>query len=194
MQEGRRTNRERSETTRAALIAEARALFVTNGYADTSTPQVAAAAGLSRGALYHQFADKQALLQAVLAAEAQAVEASIASTPVELDGTQALVAGARLYIEAMRVPGRTRLLLVDGPAVLGVEAMQALDAATSGRALLEGLKAARPDAPPESLVVLADLLAAAFDRAALSIEAGGASGLYEATVEALMLSALALVS
>lgn len=190
MQEGRRTNRERSQTTRAALIAHARALFVAQGYAETSTPQVAAAAGLSRGALYHQFEDKQALFRAVLEAEARVVAGAIEATPGRGDAVAILVAGARAYMKAMRVPGRTRLLLVDGPAVLGPAEMKALDEATSAGTLVDGLKAARPDADPARLAVLADLLSAAFDRAALSVEAGGDEKAYGAGVEALMTAAL----
>ncbi|NUS71372.1 MAG: helix-turn-helix transcriptional regulator, partial [Ensifer adhaerens] len=69
----RRSNRERSDTTRAAILDAARGLFVTRGYADTSTPDIVAAAGLSRGALYHHFEDKKALFRAVAEREASAV-------------------------------------------------------------------------------------------------------------------------
>ena len=68
MQEAARTNRDRTERTRAALLQAARALFVAKGYADTSTPEIVAAAGITRGALYHHFDDKRALFRAVVAA------------------------------------------------------------------------------------------------------------------------------
>ncbi|AMR76638.1 TetR/AcrR family transcriptional regulator [Cupriavidus nantongensis] len=167
-----RTNRERTETTRQALTEAARALFVSRGYAETSTPDVCAAAGITRGALYHHFADKRDLFRHVLAEEAAAVAADIeAATPPEQNPAEALLNGAQAYLQAMTVPGRTRLLLVEGPAVLGLREMLALDEANAARTLREGLAAAGVDAAG-----VAPLLSAAFDRAALEIEAGADAG------------------
>ncbi|WP_183285176.1 TetR/AcrR family transcriptional regulator [Cupriavidus alkaliphilus] len=167
-----RTNRERTEATRQALADAARALFISRGYAETSTPDVCAAAGITRGALYHHFADKRDLFRHVLAAEAAAVAADIeAATPPGRDPAEALLGGAQAYLQAMTVPGRTRLLLVEGPAVLGLREMLALDEANAARTLREGLEAAGVDAGG-----VAPLLSAAFDRAALEIEAGADAG------------------
>ncbi|SOY49911.1 TetR/AcrR family transcriptional regulator [Cupriavidus taiwanensis] len=167
-----RTNRERTVATRQALTDAARALFVSRGYADTSTPDVCAAAGITRGALYHHFADKRDLFRHVLAGEAAAVAAEIeAATPAGQAPAEALLSGAQAYLHAMTVPGRTRLLLVEGPAVLGLREMLALDEANAARTLREGLAAAGVDAAG-----VAPLLSAAFDRAALEIEAGADAG------------------
>ncbi|SPA47708.1 TetR/AcrR family transcriptional regulator [Cupriavidus taiwanensis] len=167
-----RTNRERTEATRQALTEAARALFVSRGYGDTSTPDVCAAAGITRGALYHHFADKRDLFRHVLAEEAAAVAADIeAATPAGQDPAGALLSGAQAYLQTMTVPGRTRLLLVEGPAVLGLREMLALDEANAARTLREGLEAAGVDADG-----VAPLLSAAFDRAALEIEAGADAG------------------
>ncbi len=168
-----RTNRERTEATRLALLDAARALFVGKGYADTSTPEICAAAGITRGALYHHFADKRDLFRQVLVREAEAVAARIeAAAPAPLAPREALLAGSEAYLDAMTVPGRTRLMLVDGPAVLGREATDAIDEATSAATLREGLAKALPGAAGVPLGALAKLLSAAFDRAALEIDAG----------------------
>lgn len=175
MQQGRRTNRDRSDRTQAALIAAARGLFVERGYAETGTPDLVAAAGVTRGALYHHFADKQALFKAVVEAEAAAVASEIEqAAPADLAPVEALTEGGEAFLRAMAVPGRTRLLLIEAPAVLGREVLDEIDARHGGRTLREGLAAAmaagvlRP-LPPDAA---AQLLGAAYDRAALAIVGG----------------------
>ncbi len=173
----RRSNRERTEATRAALMAAARALFIEKSYAETATPEIVAAAGVTRGALYHHFADKQALFRAVVEREAAEVAAEIErATPDAENARQALLDGGRAFLAAMAMPGRTRLLLLDGPAVLGRAAMDEIDNRHGARTLREGLEAAMRDSAmkPAPVGALTALLSAAFDRAALSIEAGAA--------------------
>ncbi|QPC91424.1 TetR/AcrR family transcriptional regulator [Mesorhizobium sp. INR15] len=185
---GRRSNRDRTEATRADLIAAARKLFTEKSYAETGTPEIVAAAGVTRGALYHHFADKQALFGAVVEQEAAAVAREIEkASPPALNARDALIAGSDAYLTAMRAPGRTRLLLLDGPAVLGRAGMDAIDNRHGNRSLREGLVAAMRSGsmkklPPEALTML---LASAFDRAALAIEAGGSSEDYRAVLMAL---------
>ena len=192
MQQTRRSNRDRSETTRATLIAHARALFVEKGYAATSTPEIAEAAGLSRGALYHQFEDKRALFVAVVAAENRAIaEAIDAGTADVADPEQALIAGGETYLAAMRVAGRTRLLLIEAPAVIGPEEALAMDAAAAAATLMRGLGAARPRASPEWLAATADLLSAAFDRAALAVDLGADEAAYRKAIAGLVRGVLA---
>jgi len=168
-----RTNRERTETTRQALLVAARALFVTKGYGEASTPDICASTATTRGALYHHFADKRDLFRHVLMRESEAVTADIvAATPVDLLPRDALIAGGEAYLKAMAVAGRTRLLLIDGPAVLGMAEIIAMDEANAADTLREGLFAAIPDAESISINALSSLLSAAFDRAALEIDAG----------------------
>ncbi|QDE71117.1 TetR family transcriptional regulator [Myxococcus xanthus] len=181
----RRSNDERSATTRQALVSASRALFVEKGYAQTSTPEVVAAAAVTRGALYHHFEDKQALLRAVLEREFAELRRAIdQATPPALDAREALIEGSLAYLDAMAVPGRTRLLLVDGPAVFGHAEMMALDEASAAGSLREGLAALLGDGP--LVPALASLLSAAFDRAALAISTGGDANAYRAAMLALI--------
>ena len=168
-----RTNRERTETTRLALLDAARALFVSKGYGETSTPEIAVAAGITRGALYHHFVDKRDLFRQVLVREAESVAADIeAATPRQLTPREALLEGSKAYLKTMTEPGRTRLLLIEGPAVLGLAEIMAIDQATSAHSLRQGLEKAKVGKDEVSLDALARLLSAAFDRAALEIDAG----------------------
>ncbi|RUV06304.1 TetR/AcrR family transcriptional regulator [Mesorhizobium sp. M1A.F.Ca.IN.020.06.1.1] len=186
---GRRSNRDRTEATRADLIRAARKLFTEKSYAETGTPEIVAAAGVTRGALYHHFADKQALLAAVVEQEAATVAAEIdRASPASLSARDALISGSDAYLAAMRAPGRTRLLLLDGPAVLGRAAMDEIDNRHGNRSLREGLIAAMRARSMVKLPAeaLAAVLAAAFDRAALAIEAGASAEEYRAVLMALM--------
>lgn len=181
----RRTNQARTDATRAALVQAARALFVAEGFASTSTPAIVKAAGVTRGALYHHFADKTDLFRAVVEAEAGAVAAAIESESAASGGPlAALREGAAAYFRAMTEPGRTRLLLVEGPAVLGLAEMARIDQASGGGSLRDGLAAALPPGAlgDAELSALADGLAAAFDRAALAIAEGAAPAPYERAV------------
>ncbi len=185
------TNRERTESTQLALLEAARALFVSKGYGDTSTPEIALAAGITRGALYHHFADKRDLFRQVLAREATAVAADIeAATPERLGPREALLEGSEAYLNAMTAPGRTRLLLVDGPAVLGMAEIMAIDDANAAHSLRQGLARARMGRGEVSVDALSQLLSAAFDRAALEIDAGADAKEVRAAMRWLMEQAL----
>ena len=189
--QARRTNADRTLETRAALLAAARSLFLHKGYAASGTPEVATRAGVTRGALYHHFRDKQAIFEAVVAAEAAAIAAEIeAGAAGAPDPATALLDGARAWFAAMGAPGRVRLMLLEGPAVLGPEAMRRIDLETGGRTLRRGIAAALGPAATEArTATLADLVSAMFDRAALAIDAGADAAGYEdalATVVALL--------
>ncbi|WP_447724453.1 TetR/AcrR family transcriptional regulator [Sphingomonas koreensis] len=106
--------------TRAKLIAAARKAFAEHGYAEASMDDLTAAAGLTRGALYHHFGGKQGLLEAVIAqidAEmAERLKGVAIAAPSRWEG---LVAENIGYIELALEPGVQRIMLRDGPAVLG---------------------------------------------------------------------------
>ncbi|HEX4186905.1 MAG TPA: TetR/AcrR family transcriptional regulator [Solirubrobacteraceae bacterium] len=112
-----------SEATRAALIATARALFAERGYAEVGTEEIVRAAGVTRGALYHHFAGKRDLFEAVYEeVERQLVERIAASAISSAsDPLQALKAGAEAFLDACEDPAVQQIALLDAPSVLGWE-------------------------------------------------------------------------
>ncbi|OAM79957.1 TetR/AcrR family transcriptional regulator [Devosia elaeis] len=190
MQVERRSQDERRAATRQALLQAARDLFADKGYAATGTPEIVAAAGVTRGALYHHFADKLALFAAVVEDEHAAVAAAITAMAdgegAPADMIDALVAGGDAFLAAMQDPGRRRIMLIDAPAVLGPEALDAINQKYGQRTLVEGVQCARDagvlaDVPVEPV---AQLLGALFDRAALAPEADIPA--YRAAMEAVI--------
>ena len=119
---------ERAEATRAALVSAARRLFVERGYHDTSTEEIVALAGVgTRGALYHHFADKRTLFVAVFeAVEQDLVAAAGGSLADDLPPLELLRAGLIGFLDASLTPEVQRVLLIDGPAVLGWQELCAL--------------------------------------------------------------------
>lgn len=170
--ETRRTQSERREETRGLLLTAARALFAEKGFAETSTPDIVAQAGVTRGALYHHFADKTALFAAVVEAEHAAVADGIeaAGDAMPSDPVAALLAGSGAFFSAMSDAGRRRILLVDAPAVLGREALDEIDARHGLETLVCGLRDAMDAGAIKRLPILplAQLFGALFDRAALA--------------------------
>lgn len=183
-----RSNKERTEATRFALIEAARRLFVDKGYAETATPDIVAEAGVTRGALYHHFEDKKALFRATLEREAEAVAAHIERVSIPAGSPrEALLLGASAYFDAMAEPGRTRLLLLEAPPVLGFESVSAIDRENAEGTLKTGLShLLGPGAPREKVQALTDLLSAAFDRAAIAIETGADRAAYERAIAELL--------
>lgn len=169
----KRRQADRTAATRMKLIAAARELFAEKGYAATGTPELVTAAGVTRGALYHHFADKLDLFRAVVEEEHALLAMTInaaADGEDEIGPIKALLQGGDAFLTAMQDAGRRRILLVDAPALLGRNELDAIDARHGLRTLIEGLGAAMEakairDLP---LVPLAHLLGALFDRAALA--------------------------
>ena len=169
----RKTQEERRTETRRALVAAARRLFAEKGYAVTGTPELVAAAGVTRGALYHHFADKEALFAAVVEEEhvlvAMAINAAGDSNE-EPGPIKALISGGDAFLDAMQDPGRRQILLIDAPAVLGRAAVDAIDARHGLETLVHGLRDAMETGAMKKLPVetLARIFGAMFDRAALA--------------------------
>lgn len=133
-------NIERVKRTREALLAAAQKLFADKGFAATSTEEILAAAGVTRGALYHHFADKTALFEAVSADMMAKAAARIEAATEGLDDSLALLeAGFAAWFAYMLDPGRRTILLVEAPTVLGFARWRALDDAHSFQALRAGI-------------------------------------------------------
>lgn len=123
----RRTNEERTRQTRALLVSAARQLFETDGYADTRIEDVVQLAGVTRGALYHHFATKQSLFDAVIVdiQDELAAHVDTASNKAE-DPWDRFVAGWLAFIAVSPEQGIQRLML-EAPAVLGHQRWQEID-------------------------------------------------------------------
>jgi AcrR family transcriptional regulator len=164
----------RSAATRAALMAAARPLFAERGYAAVGTEEIVQAAGVTRGALYHQFTDKTELFAAVVEDVerevteriAQGAFAGGASTP-----SAALEAGAVQFLAVCSEPDVQRILLIDAPSVLGWERWREIGM-RYGMGLVEGTLQAAIDAgelEAQPTRPLAHVLIGALDEAAMAV-------------------------
>ena len=170
----RRTQGERTAQTRAALITAARRLFGAEGYAEVGAERVTREAGMTRGALYHQFADKADLFAAVL----DEVEAEIAQRVVgavadfdPADTTGMLLAGAGAWLDASAEPDLQRIVLLDGPSVLGWDRWREIclrhTVGLIAALLQDGID--RASLAPQPVQALTHVLVGAVDEAALYI-------------------------
>jgi AcrR family transcriptional regulator len=169
-----RTQAERSAATRGALVAAARRLWAARGYAAVGTPEIASEAGVTRGAMYHQFADKAALFAAV----AEAVEADVTQRLADgvvasgaTDPAAALRAATDGWLEACEELEVRQILLLDGPSVLGWAGFRDL-ALRYGLGMTEALLQAAMDAGQLAsgpTRPLAHVLLGALDEAAMYV-------------------------
>jgi AcrR family transcriptional regulator len=164
----------RSEATRRQLVSAARALFGASGYAGVGTEEIVRAAGVTRGALYHQFRDKADLFAAVAEEVEAEIAGRIAAGAAEAaadDPVGALRIGARLFLDACAEPEVERIILLDAPAVLGWEAWRDL-AGRYGLGLVQVALQTAMDAGAivaQPVVPLAHVLVGALDECALYI-------------------------
>jgi len=170
----KRTQAERSEATRSTLIEAARPLFAERGYAGVGAEEIVRAAGLTRGALYHHFGGKRDLFEAVY----ERLEAGLAQRIAEgaLSGgaaepLAALRAGAEMFLRACTEPEVQRIVLIDGPAVLGWDRWREI-AAEHGLGLIEATLQAAIEAgaiAEQPVRPLAHVLMGALDEAAMLV-------------------------
>ncbi|GAA3930705.1 TetR/AcrR family transcriptional regulator [Actinomadura viridis] len=164
------------ERTRQELLRVSRLLFADRGYGAVSLSEIVEAAGVTKGALYHLFASKADLFRAVLEQVQREVGETVARTAdAHDDPWTRLTAGCRAFLAASTAPGVQRIMLVDGPAVLGWNEWRALDEQTSARHLAEALTEliGAGVIAPQPVAPLTHLLSGAMNEAALWLASTG---------------------
>ena len=174
MESKRRTQEERSAATREALIAAARTLWGQRGYAEVGTPEIATAAGVTRGAMYHQFADKAALFREVVEVVEQDVMARMTVVVAESGATtpsEAVRAAVDAWLDVSGDPEVRQLILLDAPSVLGWaefrDVAQRYSLGMTEQMLTEAIRAGQLAEQP--VRPLAHVLIGALDEAAMVI-------------------------
>jgi AcrR family transcriptional regulator len=172
MKVNRRSQIDRSAATRASLVAAARPLFAERGFGGVGTETIARAAGVTRGALYHQFADKTELFEAVY----EAIEEDLARRLGEqlaavgvTDPIDVMALGAEAWLDACGEQEVQQVVLLDGPAVLGWQRWREIGM-RYGLGLIEGLLTqaiAVGRISPQPVRALAHVLVGALDEAGL---------------------------
>jgi AcrR family transcriptional regulator len=168
-----RTKAEQRETTTAALIAAARELFAERGYAAVGTEEIVQRAGVTRGALYHHFKDgKEQLFRAVLVElSAELVRQVVALASAAGDPFEELVVGCEGFLDACARPDVQRIMLVDGPSVLGWDVLREIDSGYALGALEAALQSAMDAGAlsPAPANAVAHVLLGALDEAVMVI-------------------------
>lgn len=119
---GTSRRQEYSATTKRALVEVATDLFTEQGYAGTSLDEIVAGARVTKGALYHHFSGKQALFEAVFEAVEEDASKSIRKAVRDnSDPWEKALGGLRAFLAVVQEPGYRRVVIQEGPAVLGYE-------------------------------------------------------------------------
>jgi AcrR family transcriptional regulator len=170
--EGATPKAERAEATRAALMTAARELFTDRGYAAVGTEEIVRRADVTRGALYHHFADKRDLFRAVHEQmEGEIVAAIAARMDATADPLELLKIGTRAFLDACMDPAHARVNLLDAPSVLGWEEWREIDMRHGMGLITAGLQSGMEAGVLREQPVrpLAHLLLAAMGEAAMMI-------------------------
>jgi AcrR family transcriptional regulator len=179
---------ERSRATREKLLAHARELFGERGYAAVGTEEIVRAAGVTRGALYHQFRDKEALFEAVVEAVEADTTARVAAQASGGNPLEELRIGCRAFLAACAEPQVERILMLDAPAVLGWDRWREIGQ-RHALGLVEAVLAAGMESgvivrqPPTAL---AHLLIGALDEGAMLVARADDRDAARAEVDAVM--------
>jgi AcrR family transcriptional regulator len=158
--------------TRGQLIEVATRLFAEHGYEGTSIEAVLSAAGVSRGALYHHFAGKEALFEAVVSAVSEQVTAKLTEAVRGCaDPLDAMRTAALAWIDLAADPVIQRVVLVDAPSVLGWDRWRAMDDGRTLGAMRIMLQAISDSGrlPAELVAPFSHMILAALDEIVLVI-------------------------
>jgi AcrR family transcriptional regulator len=168
----RRTQADRTATTRQALIASGRALFAERGFNGAGQEEIVERAGVTRGALSYHFGTKEGLFQAVLVTvQGEIAERIALAAMTGADPMAQLRLGCLAFLDCAMEPAVGRIVLLDGPAVLGWQTWRELDTAHGLGLTIEALEnvmnAGLIDRQP--VLPLAHLLLAALNEAAMLV-------------------------
>jgi AcrR family transcriptional regulator len=180
---------DQADATRNALIAAARELFTERGYAATSTNEIVERAGVTRGALYHHFPAKHDLFRAVF----EQLEAEVADQVAREalrgpDALEQLRLGCRAFLDICLDPAVQRIVVVEGPAVLGWETWQEIENRYGHGLVVAGVQAAVDAGLVETQPVgpLADVLFGALAQAGMVVARADEPTAARAEMEAAM--------
>ncbi len=166
------TKAAQSEATQARLLGAARSLFAERGFAHVGTEEIVRAAGVTRGALYHQFADKRDLFRAVFEElEGELIAEAAASMAGHDDPLEAMKAACRGWLKACSRPEAQQVVLLDAPAVLGYETWREIGERHGLGAVVAAVQAGIDAGAlaPQPVRPLAHVLVGALDEAALYV-------------------------
>ena len=172
MSTARRTQAERTATTRAALLAAARELFAEHGFAQTGRDQIAERAGVTRGALYHHFATKEEVFRELVEQlEQEMLDRVVAAGAGSPDPAAMLRAGAHAFLDGAIEPAFKRIVLLEAPVVLGPVAWREIDERHGLGLVREVLSAAvaAGQLPAGPVDPLATMLLGALNEAAMAL-------------------------
>jgi AcrR family transcriptional regulator len=167
-----RRTAEAAARTRTDLIAAGRALFAEPGFAATTLEDIVVRAGVTRGGFYHHFASKEALFEAVFMALQDAMTArSTGSAARRRSPLSRFRAGCDAFLDSCLDPEIARIVLLDGPSVLGWETWRRIDEAHGFAVTVAGLAAAirAGELAPQPVEPLAHLLLGALTHAGMTI-------------------------
>lgn len=164
---------ENAAATRAALLRVARRLFADHGYAGTATEEIVRRARVTRGALYHHFRDKRDLFIAVLDEEHQKLAAeAAAAAAAQPDPWRAIVASSNAFLDACVDRAVQQIVLIDAPAVVGLEKQKTDEAYLANLKLLIRAAIAQGLLDEQPVDPLAHIIFGALHEAAMLIARG----------------------